>query len=583
MTLSLIILCYRFFLSQFENATEYAINPEDCDTFIQSLQQSGHCLLITGTFEKERVYLAASPTLAGRQEAITAIIQSSFLSDHGSSSSAAAPEDYIVAFSLWQDIVWKGWVQRAPMPYVTMGLGANRARIISNHRLNSAKSAFLHSMSGCVTTPTSSTNNSILNVIQEHKANLTSINKELLGVKNIVLRLAHANIENMDAIHVPGADPDLVQESFVAASDLCMRASRFLDKSTRHQLDTKLLQLAIRWMSFITNECTPTDRRTFRWAVTALDFAQVVTRGNNVLMLQENDFMHLQHDVARCITLLISHFDVLGTRWREYDWTTEQRRRRMVQQQRRQRRRQSHSTEKRHHQNDEDDEDAAAVAAAAVNMRFIHNEWMRHIRMLEETRNAYERENKLVGRVLEDQKPEDRSMLYLAPSASSISFRWQQGRFIGAGTFGSVYLAINLDTSCMMAVKEIRFQDSDTLSSFHKTIKEEMQVMDMLNHPNIVQYHGMEVHRDKVYIFMEYCENGSLESLLQHGGCIQDERYIVDYAHQLLKGLAYLHENNVVHRDIKPDSMYPTTFLIMILMMTLLRYLDRLSRRCQVV
>lgn len=53
---------------------------------------------------------------------------------------------------------------------------------------------------------------------------------------------------------------------------------------------------------------------------------------------------------------------------------------------------------------------------------------------------------------------------------------------------------------------------------------------------------------------MEYCENGSLGALLDHGGRIEDELYVVDYAYQLLSGLAYLHENNIVHRDIKPDS-----------------------------
>lgn len=65
-----------------------------------------------------------------------------------------------------------------------------------------------------------------------------------------------------------------------------------------------------------------------------------------------------------------------------------------------------------------------------------------------------------------------------------------------------------------------------------------------------------EVHRDKVYIFMEYCENGSLGSLLEHGGRIEDEVYIVKYAYELLSGLKYLHGNNIIHRDIKPDSKY---------------------------
>jgi mitogen-activated protein kinase kinase kinase len=53
---------------------------------------------------------------------------------------------------------------------------------------------------------------------------------------------------------------------------------------------------------------------------------------------------------------------------------------------------------------------------------------------------------------------------------------------------------------------------------------------------------------------MEYCENGSLGSLLEVGGRIEAEYYIVDYAYQLLSGLAYLHDNKIVHRDIKPDS-----------------------------
>jgi mitogen-activated protein kinase kinase kinase len=54
---------------------------------------------------------------------------------------------------------------------------------------------------------------------------------------------------------------------------------------------------------------------------------------------------------------------------------------------------------------------------------------------------------------------------------------------------------------------------------------------------------------------MEYCEGGSLANLLEHGR-IADETVIQVYAWEMLQGLAYLHEKGVVHRDVKPESMF---------------------------
>jgi len=78
--------------------------------------------------------------------------------------------------------------------------------------------------------------------------------------------------------------------------------------------------------------------------------------------------------------------------------------------------------------------------------------------------------------------------------------------------------------------------------------------MEILQHPNIVEYYGIEVHRDRVFIFEEYCPGGSLATLLEHGR-IEDESVLQVYTMQMLDGLAYLHSQGVVHRDIKPDNV----------------------------
>ncbi|RUS30747.1 kinase-like domain-containing protein, partial [Jimgerdemannia flammicorona] len=522
---------------EFENATEYYVEGENLTHFINALVHTEHFLVFTDTFEHDGVYIIASPTLYDRDDrddVIQMLIRTCFPQDENNMITSETGEDYLLILSPWQSFMWTGEVVNLHLKKILVDMKPNRVRLVieNANQLPLAKEQFWKSVMG-----------SGIEMVQEARAHIPRVNRELSKIRRTVFKLAELTINSVNMLRgfVGGVQcQDLIEESFSFGSDFGNRAAKFLEPATRAQLELKLVRLAIDWVSFICDDCVPTDRKTFRWAVIALEFAMVMTRGKNILALSEPEFAKLQSKVASCIALLISHFDVLGARSTHEAMKAERERQEVASM--------------------DDAEKQLNITMCSTfgtenSLMYVRDEWVRQLNELELRRNAKEQELRLVGKVLDDQRPEDRSLVFLAPSSSSMSFRWQQGKFIGAGTFGSVYLAINLDTSEVMAVKEIRFQDSSSLSALHKSIKEEMKVMQMLHHPNIVRYYGIEVHRDKVYIFMEYCENGSLGSLLEHGGRIEEEVWIANYAYQMLQGLEYLHDNNVVHRDIKPDNI----------------------------
>ena len=78
--------------------------------------------------------------------------------------------------------------------------------------------------------------------------------------------------------------------------------------------------------------------------------------------------------------------------------------------------------------------------------------------------------------------------------------------------------------------------------------------MQKLSHPNVIRYLGVEVHTTEVYIFMEYCSEGSLANLVRNGMGV-DEAMVRKYTQMILQGVQYLHSQGIIHRDIKPDNI----------------------------
>jgi mitogen-activated protein kinase kinase kinase ANP1 len=78
----------------------------------------------------------------------------------------------------------------------------------------------------------------------------------------------------------------------------------------------------------------------------------------------------------------------------------------------------------------------------------------------------------------------------------------------------------------------------------------EVALMRKLEHPNIVRYLGTSRDDEMLNIFMEYVPGGSISSLISRFGKFS-ETVVRVYTKQILAGLVYLHEHQIIHRDVK--------------------------------
>ncbi|XP_048036203.1 serine/threonine-protein kinase Nek2-like [Megalobrama amblycephala] len=128
---------------------------------------------------------------------------------------------------------------------------------------------------------------------------------------------------------------------------------------------------------------------------------------------------------------------------------------------------------------------------------------------------------------------------------------------LGRGVSGIAFLVQSKEGN-FYAVKEINYRDKLDLDR----IKEEVKILRSLKHPYIVDYE--ESFEDEAigrfFIVMEYCEGGDLYKNMQAQGLngFFEEQQILDWLVQICLALQHLHENNVLHRDIKPQNVFLT-------------------------
>jgi PAS domain S-box-containing protein len=126
------------------------------------------------------------------------------------------------------------------------------------------------------------------------------------------------------------------------------------------------------------------------------------------------------------------------------------------------------------------------------------------------------------------------------------------GKLLGTGAYGRVHKARFKANNHLVAIKILH-------SSFDGLVNE-VELLKAMAHPNVIQYYGCYQHENTHWIVMEYCKGGAIDSFLKKTSKMLSENALATILIQVLSGLAYIHENGKIHRDVKAANLLLTSY-----------------------
>ncbi|MEN1966924.1 Stk1 family PASTA domain-containing Ser/Thr kinase [Lentibacillus sp. N15] len=136
--------------------------------------------------------------------------------------------------------------------------------------------------------------------------------------------------------------------------------------------------------------------------------------------------------------------------------------------------------------------------------------------------------------------------------------RYQIKETIGGGGMANVYLARDIILDRDVAIKVLRLEyanDDEFIARFHR----EAQSATSLSHPNIVNIYDVGEEDHILYMVMEYVDGMTLKEYIQKYGPI-DVQTSLDIMKQISSAITHAHENEIIHRDIKPQNILIDTY-----------------------
>ncbi|KAI9238944.1 MAG: kinase-like domain-containing protein [Podila humilis] len=124
------------------------------------------------------------------------------------------------------------------------------------------------------------------------------------------------------------------------------------------------------------------------------------------------------------------------------------------------------------------------------------------------------------------------------------------GSSLGSGAYGTVFRA--QWGSQLVAAKSFFLSQSDFAQA---AIQNEIQVLQKLRHRHIIQFYRTQEQDGQIYILMDLAENGNLSGVIEGGELANDWSTKKRIAHEIARGLEYIHHEGVLHRDLKSANV----------------------------
>src|SRR5687767_9978382 len=126
---------------------------------------------------------------------------------------------------------------------------------------------------------------------------------------------------------------------------------------------------------------------------------------------------------------------------------------------------------------------------------------------------------------------------------------------IGQGAMGVVYKAVDPIIDRTVAIKTINLNLSrQELEEYEQRFQQEIKAAGRLNHPNIVTIYDVGKTDQVAYMAMEFLEGLELKDIIATGNLPAPDS-VVDIICQVAEGLWFAHQQDIVHRDVKPSNI----------------------------